>query len=70
MLRLANGRKVSCKAIGIYYSTTTGNTEAAAEWVLDLMVSGMARGGNRSPICMILYYNVRNHTTTLDSLAD
>ena len=31
-------RKVSCDAIGIYYATTTGNTEAAAEWVKDLMV--------------------------------
>merc|ERR1712086_1025878 len=30
-------RKVSCDAIGIYYATTTGNTEAAAEWVKDLM---------------------------------
>jgi len=36
-LRLANGRKVPCKAVGIFYSTTTGNTEAAAEWVKDLM---------------------------------
>ena len=36
---LAKGRKVACKAIGIYYATTTGNTEAAAEWVKDLMVS-------------------------------
>ena len=31
-------RKVSCDAIGIYYASTTGNTEAAAEWVKDLMV--------------------------------
>lgn len=30
-------RKVSCDAIGIYYASTTGNTEAAAEWVKDLM---------------------------------
>lgn len=38
----AKGRKVSrkviCDAVGIYYATTTGNTEAAAEWVKDLMV--------------------------------
>jgi|TARA_B110001469_G_C9450404_1_gene227531 hypothetical protein len=39
---LVGGRKVSrkarCDAIGIYYASTTGNTEAAAEWVKDLMV--------------------------------
>ncbi len=43
LLHLANERKNTCKvicdAIGIYYATTTGNTEAAAEWVKDLMVS-------------------------------
>ena len=42
LLHLAKGRKVSrkviCDAVGIYYATTTGNTEAAAEWVKDLMV--------------------------------
>ena len=27
-------------AVGIYYATTTGNTEAAAEWVKDLVVAG------------------------------
>ena len=42
LLHLAKGRKVTrkviCDAVGIYYATTTGNTEAAAEWVKDLMV--------------------------------
>ena len=38
LLHLAKGRKVICDAVGIYYATTTGNTEAAAEWVKDLMV--------------------------------
>ena len=35
LLHLAKGRKVTrkviCDAVGIYYATTTGNTEAAAE---------------------------------------
>ena len=37
----AGGRgSLVCNAkIGLFYSTTTGNTEAAAEWVKDLMVS-------------------------------
>jgi hypothetical protein len=42
LLHLAKGRKVTrkviCDAVGIHYATTTGNTEAAAEWVKDLMV--------------------------------
>ena len=42
LLHLEIGRKVTrkviCDAVGIYYATTTGNTEAAAEWVKDLMV--------------------------------
>jgi hypothetical protein len=37
LLHLAKGRKVICDAVGIYYATTTGNTEAAAEWVKDLV---------------------------------
>ena len=44
LLHLAKGRKVTrkviCDAIRIHYATTTGYTEAAAEWVKDLMVAG------------------------------
>ena len=44
LLHLAKGRKVTrkviCDAVGIYYATTTGNSEAAAEWVKDLVVAG------------------------------
>ena len=44
LLHLEIGRKVTrkiiCDAVGIYYATTTSNTEAAAEWVKDLMVAG------------------------------
>ena len=41
LLHLAKGRKVSrkviCDAVETHYATTTGITEAAAEWVKDLV---------------------------------
>jgi flavodoxin I len=63
-------RKVSCDAIGIYYASTTGNTEAAAEWVKDLMVRSKlvwlgSFSSTRPSLCLRFFQTDRTPKTSL-----
>lgn len=63
-------RKVSCDAIGIYYASTTGNTEAAAEWVKDLMVRSKlvwlgSFSSTRPSLCLLFFQTDRSPKTSL-----